>query len=49
MHEWDTEVIAGFQSVTGLLNKPEKTPHTLYGDDPLDVLAVVSHPQARCQ
>jgi N-acetyl-gamma-glutamyl-phosphate reductase/acetylglutamate kinase len=44
VHDRDPEVLAGFQSVTGVLNELKKTPYTIYGDDPLDVLAVVSHP-----
>ena len=45
VHDRDPEVLAGFQSVTGVLNDLKKTPYTLYGDEPLDVLAVVSHPE----
>ncbi|KIM43485.1 hypothetical protein M413DRAFT_25849 [Hebeloma cylindrosporum] len=40
----DPDVLAGFQSVTGVLTQLSKTPYTIYGDEPLDVLAVVSHP-----
>ena len=45
VHDRDPEVLAGLQSVTGVLNSLNKTPYTLYGDEPLDVLAVVSHPE----
>ncbi|PPQ80123.1 hypothetical protein CVT25_001422 [Psilocybe cyanescens] len=45
VHDRDPEVLAGFQSVTGVLNELKKTPYTIYGDEPLDVLAVVSHPE----
>ena len=45
VHDRDPEVLAGLQSVTGVLNNLKKTPYTLYGDEPLDVLAVVSHPE----
>jgi len=38
-------VLAGFQSVTGVLNDLKKTPYTIYGDEPLDVVAIVSHPE----
>ncbi|KAF8995995.1 hypothetical protein BDQ17DRAFT_1401192 [Cyathus striatus] len=36
VHDRDPDVISGFQSVTD--------PYTIYGDEPLDVVAVVSHP-----
>lgn len=45
IHDRDPEVLAGYQSVTGVLNDLKKTPYTIYGDEPLDVLAVVSHPE----
>jgi N-acetyl-gamma-glutamyl-phosphate reductase/acetylglutamate kinase len=45
VHDRDPEVLAGFQSVTGVLNDLKKTPYTIYGDEPLDVVAVVSHPE----
>ena len=45
VHDRDPEVLAGLQSVTEVLNNLKKTPYTLYGDEPLDVLAVVSHPE----
>ncbi|KAF8154775.1 bifunctional acetylglutamate kinase/N-acetyl-gamma-glutamyl-phosphate reductase [Crassisporium funariophilum] len=45
VHDRDPEVLQGFQSVTGVLTDLKKTPYTIYGDEPLDVLAVVSHPE----
>jgi len=45
VHDRDPEVLAGFQSVTGVLTELKKTPYTIYGDEPLDVVAVVSHPE----
>ena len=45
VHDRDPEVLAGLQSVTEVLNNLKKTPYTLYGDEPLDVLAIVSHPE----
>ena len=45
VHDRDPEVLAGLQSVTGVLNTLNKTPYSLYGDEPLDALAVVSHPE----
>ncbi|KAJ6494027.1 acetylglutamate kinase ARG6 [Mycena vitilis] len=44
IHDRDPEVLSGFQSVTGVLSEMKKTPYTIYGDEPLDVVAVVSHP-----
>lgn len=45
IHDRDPEVLSGEQSVTGVLNDLKKTPFTIYGDEPLDVIAVVSHPE----
>ncbi|KAJ7080628.1 acetylglutamate kinase ARG6 [Mycena belliarum] len=44
IHDRDPEVLSGFQSVTGVLADMKNTPYTIYGDEPLDVVAVVSHP-----
>jgi N-acetyl-gamma-glutamyl-phosphate reductase/acetylglutamate kinase len=44
IHDRDPEVLSGFQSVTGVLTEMKNTPYTIYGDEPLDVIAVVSHP-----
>ncbi|KAI0281766.1 bifunctional acetylglutamate kinase/N-acetyl-gamma-glutamyl-phosphate reductase [Russula aff. rugulosa BPL654] len=40
----DPDVLAEHQGVTEVLNNLKKTPYTLYGDEPLDVVAIVSHP-----
>ncbi|KAJ6629373.1 acetylglutamate kinase ARG6 [Mycena sp. CBHHK59/15] len=45
VHDRDPEVLSGFQSVTGVLSEMKKTPYTIYGDEPLDVIAIVSHPE----
>lgn len=45
IHDRDPEVAAGLQSVTGVLNDLKKTPYSIYGDEPLDVIAIVSHPE----
>ena len=45
VHDRDPDVLSGFASVTGILNDLKKTPYTIYGDEPMDVVAVVSHPQ----
>src|ERR1700733_11168515 len=34
-----------FQSVTGVLNDLKKTPYTIYGNEPLDAVAILSHPE----
>lgn len=44
IHDRDPDVIAGLQSVTGVLNDLKKAPYTIYGDEPLDAIAIVSHP-----
>ncbi|KAF8634060.1 hypothetical protein AX17_004324 [Amanita inopinata Kibby_2008] len=44
VHDRDPDVLSGAQSVTQVLNELKKTPYTIYGDEPLDVIAVVSHP-----
>ena len=44
IHDRDPEVAAGLQSVTGVLNDLTKAPFTIYGDEPLDAVAIVSHP-----
>ena len=45
IHDRDPDVLAGFQSVTGVLNDLKKTPYTIYGNEPLDAVAIVSHPE----
>ncbi|KZT18733.1 bifunctional acetylglutamate kinase/N-acetyl-gamma-glutamyl-phosphate reductase [Neolentinus lepideus HHB14362 ss-1] len=44
IHDRDPDVLSGEASVTSVLNELKKTPYTLYGDEPLDVVAIVSHP-----
>ncbi|KAF7304348.1 Acetylglutamate kinase ARG6 [Mycena chlorophos] len=44
IHDRDPEVLNGFASVAGVLSEMKDTPYTIYGDEPLDVVAVVSHP-----
>lgn len=44
IHDRDPEVISGQQSVAGVLNDIKQTPYTIYGDEPFDVVAIVSHP-----
>ncbi|KIL59730.1 hypothetical protein M378DRAFT_14589 [Amanita muscaria Koide BX008] len=44
VHDRDPDVLSGLQSVTQVLNDLKQTPYTIFGDEPLDVLAVVSHP-----
>lgn len=36
----------GEKSVTEILGEIEKTPYTIYGDEPMDVVAVVQQPQS---
>ena len=45
VHDRDPEVLSGYSSVTEVLNNIGNTPYTIYGDEPLDVVAVVSHPE----
>jgi len=45
VHDRDPDVLSGYQSVTGVLNDLKKGPYTIYGDEPLDVVAVVCHPE----
>ncbi|KAA1477935.1 acetylglutamate kinase ARG6 [Dentipellis sp. KUC8613] len=41
----DPDVISGYLTVTEVMNNIQKTPYTIYGDEPLDVIAIVSHPE----
>ncbi|OCF54557.1 N-acetyl-gamma-glutamyl-phosphate reductase [Kwoniella mangroviensis CBS 10435] len=43
--ERDPEVISGKRSVAEIFGDFKNTPTTIYGDEPFDVVAVVSHPQ----
>ncbi|EKM53136.1 uncharacterized protein PHACADRAFT_259321 [Phanerochaete carnosa HHB-10118-sp] len=45
IHDRDPDVLAGDQSVTGVLNELKKVPYTIYGDEPLDVVAIVTQPE----
>lgn len=45
IHDRDPDVLSGDQSVTGVLNDLQKAPYTIYGDEPLDVVAIVSKPE----
>ncbi|KAI9069000.1 bifunctional acetylglutamate kinase/N-acetyl-gamma-glutamyl-phosphate reductase [Trametes sanguinea] len=45
IHDRDPDVLSGDESVTGVLNALKDTPYTIYGDEPLDVVAIVSHPE----
>lgn len=45
IHDRDPDVLSGEDSVTGVLNALKDTPYTIYGDEPLDVVAIVSHPE----
>ena len=45
IHERDPDVKAGENSITGVLNDLKKYPFTIYGDEPLDVVAIVSTPE----
>jgi N-acetyl-gamma-glutamyl-phosphate reductase/acetylglutamate kinase len=43
--ERDPEVIAGRKSVAEIFSDMKDAPATVYGDEPFDVVAVVSHPE----
>lgn len=43
--ERDPDVVAGKKSVAEIFSEMKATPHTIYGDEPFDVVAVVSHPE----
>ncbi|KAI0828574.1 acetylglutamate kinase ARG6 [Trametes gibbosa] len=45
IHDRDPDVLSGEDSVTGVLNRLKETPYTIYGDEPLDVVAIVAHPE----
>lgn len=45
IHDRDPDVVSGEQSVAGTLAELKKTPITIYGDEAMDVVAVVSHPE----
>ncbi|EIM85818.1 bifunctional acetylglutamate kinase/N-acetyl-gamma-glutamyl-phosphate reductase [Stereum hirsutum FP-91666 SS1] len=41
----DPDVLSGYQTITEVLSNLKKTPYTIYGDEPLEVVAIVSHPE----
>lgn len=41
----DPDVLSGDKTVTEVLNSLKGTPYTIYGDEPLDVVAIVAHPE----
>ncbi|KAK8843320.1 N-acetyl-gamma-glutamyl-phosphate reductase [Kwoniella newhampshirensis] len=41
----DPEVKSGRKSVAEIFSELKNSPHTIYGDEPFDVVAVVSHPE----
>ncbi|WVN87932.1 N-acetyl-gamma-glutamyl-phosphate reductase [Cryptococcus depauperatus CBS 7841] len=43
--ERDPEVQSGKKSVAEIFSELKNSPHTIYGDEPFDVVAVVSHPE----
>ncbi|KAG8910130.1 hypothetical protein FRC00_008803 [Tulasnella sp. 408] len=45
IHDRDPDVISGNQSVAGFLNDLKLTSYTIYGDEPFDAVAIVSHPE----
>ncbi|KAI0641838.1 Aspartate/glutamate/uridylate kinase, partial [Trametes meyenii] len=45
IHDCDPDVLSSEESVTGVLNALKDTPYTIYGDGPLDVVAIVVHPE----
>ncbi|KAE9394537.1 bifunctional acetylglutamate kinase/N-acetyl-gamma-glutamyl-phosphate reductase [Gymnopus androsaceus JB14] len=44
IHDRDPDVLSGDQSVTEVLSRIGQTEYTIYGDEPMDVVALVSHP-----
>jgi len=45
IHDRDLDVKNGHNSVSGVLSDLQKTPYTIYGDEPFDCIAIVSHPE----
>ncbi|KAI0036338.1 bifunctional acetylglutamate kinase/N-acetyl-gamma-glutamyl-phosphate reductase [Vararia minispora EC-137] len=41
----DPDVLSGSESVTEVLSLLKETPFTVYGDEPLDAVAIVTHPE----
>ena len=44
IHDRDPDVISGAQSVSAALSQLNEAPHTIYADEALDAVAIVSHP-----
>lgn len=42
--ERDPEIVSGGKTVAEVFGELKKAPYTIYGDEPFDVVAVVSHP-----
>ncbi|KZT34426.1 acetylglutamate kinase ARG6 [Sistotremastrum suecicum HHB10207 ss-3] len=45
IHDRDPDVLSGEKSVATALSELRETPYTIYGDEPFDVVAIVSHPE----
>ena len=45
IHDRDPDVLSGYTSIISVLNQVPQTPYTIYGDEPLDVVAIVNHPE----
>ncbi|THH29320.1 hypothetical protein EUX98_g4861 [Antrodiella citrinella] len=45
IHDRDPDVLSGDQSVTGVFNSLKKAPFVIYGDEPMDVVAIVTKPE----
>lgn len=45
IHDRDPDVLSGDASVAGTLAALDKTPYTIYGDEPFDAVAIVAHPE----
>lgn len=43
--ERDPDVVSGAKTVAQVFADLQRTPFTIYGDEPLDVVAIVSHPE----
>lgn len=43
--ERDPEIVSGGKTVAEVFGELKKTPYTIYGDEPFDVVAIVSHPE----
>ena len=45
LEEREPEIKSGMQTATEFFNELKKHPYTIYGDEPFDVVAIVSHPE----